>query len=301
MKTILYPTPPFDFNKMKKRLLRTKQAHLYRELDHRLYRVIRLNQQLILFSVQYLETELGPSLEVQFHTGHEFLSPKELEKGITMIKRMFSIDIPLHQFYEKMEGSPQMKPLIQSFYGLRFLLEPDLFECMVKTIISQQLNLPFAAALTQRVIDTFGETLEWEGEIFPVFPSPERMASIAPDQLRQMQFSQRKAEYVIDFAKSVERGAVNLDRLYHLSDQEVFSQLLPLRGIGRWTVECLMMFGMGRTDVLPAADIGLRNGVKKVFGLDSQPDEEYVRKLGEDWSPWRSYATFYLWESLADS
>ncbi len=76
--------------------------------------------------------------------------------------------------------------------------------------------------------------------------------------------------------------------------------LLPLRGIGRWTVECLLLFGMGRPDLLPAADIGLRRAVQRVYGLPERPGEEEVRRIGEAWAPWRSYATFYLWDAITE-
>ncbi|MCK9909215.1 hypothetical protein MXD81_08745, partial [Microbacteriaceae bacterium K1510] len=87
------------------------------------------------------------------------------------------------------------------------------------------------------------------------------------DQLRPLQFSQRKAEYIIDFARALVNETVELERLHQLSDEEVIAYLTPLRGIGRWTVECLLMFGMGRPDLLPAADIGLRNGIHLVYQL----------------------------------
>ncbi|MCK9906659.1 hypothetical protein MXD63_42540, partial [Frankia sp. Cpl3] len=74
--------------------------------------------------------------------------------------------------------------------------------------------------------------------------------------------------------------------------------LTPLRGIGRWTVECLLMFGMGRPDLLPAADIGLRNGIHLVYQLADKPDENAIRRIGESWAPWRSYVSLYLWEAV---
>jgi DNA-3-methyladenine glycosylase II len=74
--------------------------------------------------------------------------------------------------------------------------------------------------------------------------------------------------------------------------------LIRFRGIGKWTAECLLIFGFGRSDLLPSADIGLRNGIKKVFGLESQPSQSDVEAIGQAWSPWRTYATYYLWESL---
>lgn len=91
---------------------------------------------------------------------------------------------------------------------------------------------------------------------------------------------------------------VDFTRLENMDNDKIIENLTKLSGNGRWTVECFLLFGLGRADLLPAADIGLRNAVKKQYGLPEQPEEQKVRKIGEAWSPWRSYATFYMWESL---
>jgi DNA-3-methyladenine glycosylase II len=170
---------------------------------------------------------------------------------------------------------------------------------MIRTIIGQQLNLAFAATLTRRLVQLASpEPLVHEGRTFLFFPSPEEVARLSYESLCELQFSRRKAEYVIDFAREIVEGNLDLERLEAMSNEEIISQLVRLRGIGRWTVECFLLFGLGRTDLLPAADIGLRNGLKRWFGLDSQPTEEEVRRWGASWSPWSSYVTYYLWESL---
>ncbi|GAB7386917.1 hypothetical protein BSNK01_07530 [Bacillaceae bacterium] len=135
-------------------------------------------------------------------------------------------------------------------------------------------------------------------ESYPVFPSPEQVARLRYDELRRLQFSQRKAEYVIDFARLVADGKLDLRTLAEKRDQEIIATLTKVRGIGRWSVECFLLFGLGRPDLLPAADIGLRNGVQIVYRLPERPNEEEVRRLGASWSPWSSYVTYYIWESL---
>jgi DNA-3-methyladenine glycosylase II len=169
---------------------------------------------------------------------------------------------------------------------------------MIKAIIGQQVNVKFAATLVERIVDFGRETVEWKDLCLPVFPAPETVAGWSPEQLQALSFSRRKAEYVIDFARAVVDGKVDLDGLWHMTEDEIFETLMPLRGVGRWTVECLLLFGMGRPDVLPAADIGVQNAVQKLYGLPSRPTEAMVRRLGEAWTPWRSYATYYLWQSL---
>ena len=184
------------------------------------------------------------------------------------------------------------------FCGLRPILDADLFESMVKIIIGQQLNVRFAATLTERLVDLGGETVEWNSVLLPVFPSAEQVARWPYDELQSRSFSRRKAEYVIDFARAVVDGRVDLDGLWRMADGEICERLTSLRGIGRWTVECFLLFGIGRPDVLPAADIGVQNALQRLYGMDRRPGEDEVRRLAEPWAPWRSYVTYYLWQSL---
>ncbi|MCL6446113.1 MAG: DNA-3-methyladenine glycosylase, partial [Alicyclobacillus sp.] len=209
-----------------------------------------------------------------------------------------STDLDLKQFYGQMSSDPVWKPLLRQLHGLRPIQDPDPFESMIRTIIGQQLNTKFAATLVERLINLGAEQVPWRQDALPVFPSPERIAALTYEDLRSRSFSQRKAEYVIDFARAVVDGRIDLDTLWTAPDEAVFAALTPLRGIGRWTVECFLLSGLGRPDLLPAADIGIQNAVQRLYGLADRPNESAIRQLAEPWAPWRSYATYYLWQSL---
>lgn len=225
-------------------------------------------------------------------------SDEQLAEADRLVRYMFSTEVDLSEFYRHVAEDEYLAPLTKKFTGTRMVREPDLFESFVKTIISQQLNLTFAGTLTNRLIALAGDTLDIDGETWPVFPTPEQVAQLEYEQLRELQFSRRKAEYIIDLARKIACGDLDLNRLQDMSDADVMKTLMPIRGVGRWTVECLLLFGLGRPNLLPAADIGLRNAVRHVYGLESQPTEAQVREIGSSWSPWCSYATLYLWESL---
>ncbi len=113
-----------------------------------------------------------------------------------------------------------------------------------------------------------------------------------------MQFSRSKAEYIVGLARAVASGELDLDALSTISEAERIERLVRLRGIGRWTAEYGSMRGYGARDSLPAADIGLRNAVTVAYRLDHQATEAEVRAMGERWTPWRAFATFYLWATL---
>lgn len=225
-----------------------------------------------------------------------------------------SLDQDLTSFYACVEGDRRLAALARRYRGLRVLRDANLFESVIKSIIGQQVSVDFAGRLVHRLRVLAGEvrTLPsaWpdpehtEGtatRAVPVFPTPDKIAALPVQNLTARQFSRTKAEYVIGFADAVASGRLDLDALARLPDEAFVAKLTALRGIGRWTAECALMFGLGRPDVLPAADLGLRKAVRHVFGLDDLPGEAQVRRLAEAWRPHRSLATLYLWETLRDA
>lgn len=129
-------------------------------------------------------------------------------------------------------------------------------------------------------------------------PLPEAIASLETEDLRKLQFSQRKAEYVIDVSKRIVSGSLSLEELHDLTDLEVEERLLPIRGIGPWTVQNVLMNGLGRPNLFPMADIGIQNAIKRHFDLPAKPTKEEMAALSKDWTPYLSYASLYLWRSI---
>lgn len=296
---VIRPIAPYDFSLMVRRLKGVKhEAFRFEENTNTLSRTIRTKNSVYLAQIRSVGSTEAPELEVRLSGTHP-PGPEESSELRTKLTRMLSATVNLKPFYEHMASiGPEMQALTERFRGLHLLTEADLFECMCKTIIGQQLNLSFASELTRRLMRTAAEPFLADGVEYPVFPSPEDIAALEYEQLQTLQFSRRKAEYVIDWACKMKDGTVDRDSLYEKSDDQIMTELLPLRGIGRWTVECFLLFGLGRTNLLPAADIGVRNALKKLYGLDVQPSEQDVRTLGASWSPWSSYVSLYLWESL---
>ncbi|WDL98539.1 DNA-3-methyladenine glycosylase family protein [Alicyclobacillus sp. ALC3] len=292
----LIPTSPFDFRQMLRRpLSRPSKVTVIDATAGSFTRVIRLGTRLVPVTVVDEGTVDQPMLRLIYPEG---LTESEGAEVRERLARMFSTNVNLQGFYSRMETQAGWGGLIKQLYGLRAIQDADLFESMVKVIVGQQLNVQFAATLVERLVDLGGEVVDWHSTSLPVFPSAERVADWSYEDLRALSFSQRKAEYVIDFARAVVNGRIGLDELWSKSDAEIYDTLMPLRGVGRWTVECFLLFGMGRPDVMPAADIGVQNAIQKLYGLEHRPKEDEVRQLSEPWAPWRSYATYYLWQSL---
>ena len=161
------------------------------------------------------------------------------------------------------------------------------FAVLVESIISQQLATNAAEAIFRR----------FRG-LYPQFPTTAQILSTRKSQLRKAGLSGMKIDYLKDLARNIEEGRLDMKSLPKMSDDEVIEHLTQVKGIGRWTAEMFLIFSLGRQDVLPVHDLGLRKGVQMAFSLAELPKPKEVEKLGERWRPYRSIATWYLWKSL---
>lgn len=211
---------------------------------------------------------------------------------------LFQTQVDLREFYDHVASDPVMEKLSRDLRGFTFLRKHSLFEAMTTAIIDQQLNVAFATTLRERFIRKYGRPIVWQGHEHWLFPKPEDLVDVNPDDLRPLQFSQRKAEYILDFAKGLRENSIHPAELAQLDDSDLLNELVKLRGVGRWTAEYVGMMAFGRVDYLPAADIGLQRAIQQLYNLPERPTEAEVRTRGEAWKPFRGLATFYLWHAL---
>lgn len=179
--------------------------------------------------------------------------------------------------------------------GNRYELRPDLqctpFRALARAIAHQQLNGTAAKSILARFVSVCGV----DGE----FPTPEAVLAARTETLRAAGFSSAKIASLRDLAAKTLEGVVP-DRpvLETLGDDEIIERLTSVRGIGRWTVEMMLIFQLGRPDVLPIDDFGVRNGFRLAYGLRSQPAPKALAAFGERWRPYRSAASWYLWRAV---
>ncbi|MED5020031.1 DNA-3-methyladenine glycosylase [Paenibacillus chibensis] len=246
-------------------------------------------------TVTLVHSREGQVAEIEFL---EACSDIEQEEAVAFISRMLSNHVDLIPFYRQLGDEPVLGTILPELYGMKILLEPNLYQNLVRTIIGQQMNLSFAAALVSRITERYGSPFQVKDSVIYSFPEPGALARLEPEELMELQFSRRKAEYVIGLSRLVDEGTLDLYALPALEDALIFEKLLPIRGIGKWTIECFLLFGVGRTDFFPADDIGLKNAMKQLWGFDSQPSSPEMLAISSGWSPWRSYAAYYLWAWL---
>lgn len=173
--------------------------------------------------------------------------------------------------------------------GLQPKLEREPYEALVRAIAYQQLHGRAAEAILARFLALYPEA---------PFPAPAAVLATADEVLRSCGFSAAKIVSIRGIAAGTLSGLVpSLDAATRLSDAELIARLITLRGVGRWTVEMLLMFALGRPDVLPVDDFGVREGWRVLKHLDAQPKPRVLAELGLAWSPYRSTAAWYLWRA----
>jgi DNA-3-methyladenine glycosylase II len=215
------------------------------------------------------------------------------EDSIKRISEIFQWGISLKKIYDHFQQT-KLRELFQEHFGTPLVLDFDPFSCLIKCIIHQQLNLSFAHTLTERFVKKFG--FEIEGVWF--YPNPETVAKLSVEQLRELQFSGRKAEYVIGLAKAVADGELDFEALINEGEEEIFNQMIKLRGVGAWTIQNFLMFGLGRPNLFPPADVGIQNALKKLYQLEGKPTLDEMEQYKQGWDPYLSYASLYLWRSI---
>ncbi len=214
-------------------------------------------------------------------------------KQLARVRWIFHFDEPLDGIAAHFANT-DLAPIFAEHAGTPLVRSFSLYGELVKSIIHQQLNLSFANVLLMRFMELYGMQQDgvWR------FPPPEQVARLTVAELRELQFSTRKAEYVIGLSQAVAENRLHLESMRHKTDDEVTAELTALRGIGPWTAEGFLMFGLGRPNLFPTADIGLQNALKVLWHLERKPTQAEIRERFPDWSPYLSYAALYLWRSI---
>lgn len=185
---------------------------------------------------------------------------------------------------------PVLQPLIGRIGQCDYAPHRGYYNALVSSIIGQQLSVKAAASIRRKFLDLFG------GE----FPAPAQILEKSAEELRSAGLSTAKAAYIQDLARHVASGKVRFDHLDALSNDEIIKELTDIKGIGEWTVHMFLMFCMGRLDVLPVGDLGIKNGMRALYGLKDIPTPDKIVKIAKKnhWHPYESVASWYIWEFL---
>jgi DNA-3-methyladenine glycosylase II len=171
---------------------------------------------------------------------------------------------------------------------LRVISEGTHFHALTRSIVYQQLSGKAAATILSRVSALFPENV----------PNAEGVMRITDEQFRSAGLSRQKIGYLRDFASKVASGALPLDAVESMSNDDLIAHLVQVKGIGRWTAQMFLMFRLGRLDILPELDLGIQNAIQKAYRKRKRPTPKQVAQIGAKWAPHSTVASWYLWRSL---
>lgn len=219
---------------------------------------------------------------------------------IEIASHMLSASLNLTPFYNLADKSKNMRELTKKFRGLKPILTPTIFESAAWAIMGQQVNLNFAHILKKRLVENFGKKFRINGEDFYIFPKPGNLSKVTVADLRELQFSSRKAEYLLGISAIMQNDGSGLKSLSKQNYNEAIDRLIDIRGIGVWSANYILMRGAGHIDCLPLGDSGLHRAIKILNRLKELPDNAKVEKSARKFIPYRSLYTLYLWFLLME-
>jgi DNA-3-methyladenine glycosylase II len=296
MEFAIRPKGPFnlDLTLQRYRLFGDDAAHAY--VDGIYQRVIEIADRLWVYALRSEGSAEDAAIHVQLlggRAGARHRATVEAE-----IQRSLSLDIDLEPFYRWASTDATLAQLIARCYGMRPARAPTLFEALVTSISAQQVNLTFATTTRSRLIKRFGHSVTLDGKIFYSFPTPQSLADAELQELRDMQFSWRKAEYIVNLACLVASAELRLEEFSELSNAEVIERITQVKGLGRWTADWLLARGLGRGDVIAAGDLGVRKAVGRFYFDGQTPSIDDVRTFAARWGTFQSLAVHYLLAGL---
>jgi DNA-3-methyladenine glycosylase II len=185
------------------------------------------------------------------------------------------------------KSDPVLARVIKAVGPYRLVKREPTIETLCRSIVYQQLSGKAAATIFARFKKATGRSF-----------SAKSILKLSTEDLRACGLSQQKVSYIRDLAERTLRKEIDFRRLPAMSDEEVIEHLTRIKGVGVWTAQMFLLFALERKNVMPAADLGVRNAIAKAYGLETPPKAKEILVISQRWHPYCSVATWYLWRSL---
>jgi DNA-3-methyladenine glycosylase II len=292
--SILIPVPAlFSFGECMWFLNRNYDDCLHEISNGSIYKALEIDRQLVLIRI----TEQGSFLEVTLlkgtvgQQGSDFLT--------LYIKEWFDMETNIQPFYDLLHKDSRLDYMTEAFKGLRLVSIANLYETICWSIIGQQINLSFAYKVKRALVERFGKCIDHDGKSYYVFPEPEVLAEVSKEELKNIQFSNQKADYMIGISKAFASGELSREMVLTLPDFASKMKLLTShKGIGVWTANYALMKSVREPESIPHGDIGLLNALANHNIIQDRKETDKIAALFSLYKGWESYLVFYLWRSL---
>jgi len=292
-KLSLNAVPPFrlDFTVW---ALRRRQKNLMDCWDGNTYRrVVVCNNNPLQLAATQAGTTTGPKLVVVLQSKKE-ITPQARKQVRAIIQRMLGLAVDLDPFYTLAQKKDPLKSLAAQFRGVKPPRFSNVFEALVNAIACQQVTLDLGIALLNRLSEKFGPRFVEAGTTYYAFPRPVDLAHVSEEEIKNLGFSSQKARAIRELAAHAVKNPIELAGLEQMTNREALDWLLPIRGIGRWSAEYVLLRGLGRLNVFPGDDVGAQNNLQRLFQLERRPDYQRIQKLTAQWSPYQGLVYFHL-------
>jgi DNA-3-methyladenine glycosylase II len=286
----------FSFKENLNYLSRSSNECLFNIKEDKICKALRISNTIVLIEVS---EKVKGWLNIRFLNTPTKPNRLVRDAVYTYVIDWFDLERDLQPFYELAKNDQLLQEAVRSFYGLRNMGIPDLFEALAWGILGQQINLAYAYTLKRRLVERFGSYIEYEGVKYWVFPTAADIASLTVADLNSLRMTVKKCEYLIGVAKQIVDGKLSKHLLLDTNDLKKSEKLLTsIHGIGPWTSNYVLMRCLRYPTAFPIDDVGLHNAIKFLLKMEKKPTKQEILKRSSNWKGWESYATFYIWRFL---
>jgi DNA-3-methyladenine glycosylase II len=289
---VLRPIAPFRLD-LTVWALRRRARNLIDRWDGTIFRrVIVIEGQPTELSVRQRGSSAAPRLSVTVTPAPRTLLGKRHVRSV--LNLLLGLRIDLTDWYHTAAGDARLRPLAETFRGMKPPRFPTMFEAVVNAFACQQLSLEVGLELLNRLATTTGPRFGTPSDAHYAFPTPFDTVRLAPEKYRAIGFSHQKARALLDVARAIVRRELDLESIAGEDDAVVRQRLLALRGVGRWTSEYLLLRGLGRLHVFPGDDVGAQKRLARWLGGSRRLDYAGVGRAVKRWQPYAGLVYFHL-------
>ena len=296
--TTVSPVPPYDFELTagQPNYSRDQEFKTEEYTDDAYIRLLDLGDKVALATVRSTGSVDRPELACTL-TGDN-LDATDAERASKQIAWLLGCDQDLRPFYDAVGSDPVLADVVSDFYGYHNTRTASVYEALVQAVMGQQIATNVARIIRNLLVQNYGVRATIDDREWYAFPRAETLAIAEVEDLRQLKLSFRKAEYIQGIARASLETENGFETMHELEDEEVVKRMVALRGVGQWTAQWVLVRALSRSDGFPIGDLALRRTVSSLYFGGEEIDDTQLLEFSQRWSPWRSFATSYLFAAL---